>query len=305
MAKVPFRVSARAARLIGRENVATAHGAVTELVKNAYDADAGACAVLFLPRWREVPTSFSVEEFGAVRAALPDADKLATEENNRWHVKPDLGLAERAALSSAVERILDLWIVDNGHGMSADIINERWMVIGTDAKEVDVRSGGGRVFTGAKGIGRFALDRLGRESDLFSGQVGSKEIVHWFVDWADFEGTGKIVSDVEALLEMEKRSLAEVYKASGLARLLPSERPRRDPKAQAEPLSFDAGTAIRIGLLNDDWELADSLRLKESLASLLPPHERADFDIYIFMITARPWQAGSSTTSRPTSSITA
>lgn len=281
MARVPFRVSARAARLIGRENVATAHGAVTELVKNAYDADAGACAVLFLPRWREAPTSFSAEEFGAVQAALPDADNLATEENNRWHVKPDLGLAERAALAGAIERILDLWIVDNGHGMSADIINERWMVIGTDAKEVDVRSGGGRVFTGAKGIGRFALDRLGRESDLFSGQASSEEIVHWFVDWADFEGTGKIVSDVEALLEMEKRPLAEVYKASGLSGLLPTERPRRDLRAASEPLSFDTGTAIRIGLLNDNWELADSLRLKESLASLLPPHERADFDVYV------------------------
>jgi len=38
--KIPFKVSARAARLIGRENVATSQGAVTELVKNAYDADA-------------------------------------------------------------------------------------------------------------------------------------------------------------------------------------------------------------------------------------------------------------------------
>ena len=31
---------------------------------------------------------------------------------------------------------LDLWIVDNGHGMSSDVINDRWMVIGTDAKEL-------------------------------------------------------------------------------------------------------------------------------------------------------------------------
>ena len=31
--KIPFKVSARTARLIGRENVATAKGAVIELVK--------------------------------------------------------------------------------------------------------------------------------------------------------------------------------------------------------------------------------------------------------------------------------
>lgn len=33
MVKVPFKVSARTARLIGRENVATPKGAVIELVK--------------------------------------------------------------------------------------------------------------------------------------------------------------------------------------------------------------------------------------------------------------------------------
>ena len=39
MSKIPFKVSARTARLIGRENVATSKGAVIELVKNGYDAD--------------------------------------------------------------------------------------------------------------------------------------------------------------------------------------------------------------------------------------------------------------------------
>ena len=37
--KISFKVSARTARLIGRENVATSKGAIIELVKNGYDAD--------------------------------------------------------------------------------------------------------------------------------------------------------------------------------------------------------------------------------------------------------------------------
>ena len=37
--RIPFKVSARTARLIGRENVATSKGAIIELVKNCYDAD--------------------------------------------------------------------------------------------------------------------------------------------------------------------------------------------------------------------------------------------------------------------------
>ena len=38
--KVSFEVSAKAARLIGRENIADVDGALVELIKNAYDADA-------------------------------------------------------------------------------------------------------------------------------------------------------------------------------------------------------------------------------------------------------------------------
>lgn len=280
MAKVQFRVSARAARLIGRENVATSHGAITELVKNSYDADAGVCAVLFLRRWKDAPSFFTRQEFEVVRGIFPSVAELVEERDLRWQVKADLEDAEKTALSMALDQILDLWIVDNGHGMSSDIINDRWMVIGTDAKELNARSNGGRIVTGAKGIGRFALDRLGRESDLFTGQSNAAPIVHWFVDWSDFEGAGKIVSDVEALLETESQPLSVVYKSSGLSDLLPSTRPVRDGKA--ESLAFERGTAIRIGLLHDTWDSTDSLRLKDTLASLLPPHERADFDIFVY-----------------------
>ena len=45
--KIYFNVSARTARLIGQENFANAEGAVIELVKNAYDADASFCAIIF------------------------------------------------------------------------------------------------------------------------------------------------------------------------------------------------------------------------------------------------------------------
>ncbi|MBD3831983.1 MAG: ATP-binding protein [Brevundimonas sp.] len=280
MAKVPFRVSARAARLIGRENVATSHGAVTELVKNAYDADADACAVLFVRRWKDAPKSFTEQEVAVVRGLFPGVDEVLEDDGGRWQVKADVGHTDAAKLAHALDQVLDLWIIDNGHGMSSDIINERWMVIGTDAKELNARSHGGRIVTGAKGIGRFALDRLGRESDLYSGEDESDSIVHWFVDWSDFEGAGKIVSDVEALLETENQRLPEVYKSADLGDLLPTERPAGVEKGVS--LSWETGTAIRIGLLTDTWDSTDSLRLKDTLSSLLPPQERADFDIYVY-----------------------
>ena len=47
MSEIPFSVSARTARLIGQENFTNAEGAVLELVKNSYDADAKVCIVVF------------------------------------------------------------------------------------------------------------------------------------------------------------------------------------------------------------------------------------------------------------------
>jgi signal transduction histidine kinase len=278
MARVPFRVSARAARLIGRENVATSHGAVTELVKNAYDADASVCAVLFLRRWEKIPALFTEQEYEVVLAAFPSVADLVEERDRSRYVKAGLSPDQVEALGKALDQMLDLWIVDNGHGMSSEIINDQWMVIGTDVKEVNGRSSGGRVVTGAKGIGRFALDRLGRESELFSGRDVAPPIVHWFVDWSDFEGAGKIVSDVSALLETEDQSLTNVYDQAKLTNLLPNHL----PNDKAATISYAVGTAIRIGLLYDTWDSTDSIRLKDTLASLLPPHERADFDIFVY-----------------------
>ena len=46
MVQIPFTVSARTARLIGQENFANADGAIIELVKNGYDADAKNCIII-------------------------------------------------------------------------------------------------------------------------------------------------------------------------------------------------------------------------------------------------------------------
>lgn len=45
MTQIPFNVSARAAMLIGRENIANSRGAIIELVKNCYDADSQFCII--------------------------------------------------------------------------------------------------------------------------------------------------------------------------------------------------------------------------------------------------------------------
>ncbi|MAM11594.1 MAG: hypothetical protein CML23_14260 [Rhizobiaceae bacterium] len=279
MSRVPFKVSARAARLIGRENVSTAQGAITELVKNAYDADASVCSVLFTPRWREVPKVLNQREYEQLKLVLPEIDSMFSNEEGIWRATDSWLPEQFAAIANLHTKVLDLWIIDNGHGMPSKVIESQWMVIGTDTKNLNSKSQGGRVVTGAKGIGRFALDRLGQECELFSAVPNAKEISHWLVDWSDFEGSGKVIGDVEALLETEKKEIRAVYEDFHLDEILPKATPTRNGRSLS--LDYSTGTAIRIGLLNDNWDQRDSSRLRETLEALLPPHDRSDFDIFV------------------------
>ncbi|MDU9399378.1 sensor histidine kinase [Pseudomonas sp. zfem003] len=280
MADIPFKVSARAARLIGRENVATSQGAITELVKNAYDADAGACAVMFLPRYKQVPRSISGRQYQELSKFLQDAESYYEAVGQEYHLRTGLSGQFLDSVAAAFKDVLDLWIVDNGHGMSAQVIKDHWMVIGTDAKEIREHSVGGRVVTGAKGIGRFALDRLGYECELYSGEHEGAEIIHWSVDWECFEGRGKILDDVRASLDSYAEELCSLYQRIGIKEYLPKSVPVNE--TDYEPVSFLKGTAIRISHLHDVWDQRDSLKLKQTLEALLPPRERGGFNIYVY-----------------------
>lgn len=78
----------------------------------------------------------------------------------------------------------EIEIVDDGVGMSLDDLRNGWMRLSTDSK-VDVNQSPlyGRLRAGRKGIGRFAVERLGRRLVLTTGQegynVGYKIYFHW------------------------------------------------------------------------------------------------------------------------------
>src|SRR5690606_8303492 len=134
--KVPFKVSARTAKLIGLENFSTEEGAVIELVKNTYDADAKNCIIIF------------------------DLKKKKIKEKNEKE--------EEFEVEKFDKKNSSIYIFDNGVGMNDKIIQNQWMTIGTDNKLYEHTTEGGRVKTGAKGIGRFALNRLGMLTSMTS-----------------------------------------------------------------------------------------------------------------------------------------
>lgn len=264
--KVPFKVSARTAKLIGLENFSTEEGAVIELVKNTYDADANNCVIIFDLKYKSVS---KINPDGlAVEVESFDKDKSC------------------------------IYIVDNGIGMNNKIIQNQWMTIGTDDKLYQHTTDAGRVKTGAKGIGRFALNRLGMltnmvslptflDLDIIDEKDGSikNEILpnissvgfEWIVDWKDFDKKGAVVSDVEAIL-YQKEPLD--FKKEFLARF------SKYPQLQSALNNFDfkSGTVIEITELNDEWNNEKLRKLFGNLEMLLPPEGQDDFKIDFFLV---------------------
>lgn len=216
--QIPFTVSARTARLIGQENFANAEGAIIELVKNSYDADASVCVIVIDP--------------------VNDS----------------------------------IYILDNGHGMTDEVIRKQWMTIGTDDKKINFKTAS-RVKTGAKGIGRFALDRLGERSVMITKTIDSDNLI-WEVDWNQFDNNGAVISDIKATLQVHDKSLSdsllEIQNNAGIQEDLPS-------------LWADGnGTLITISKLKDQWDDSSIQSLNANLEILVPPLETNIFQVYVF-----------------------
>ncbi|MBY7831080.1 ATP-binding protein [Vibrio fluvialis] len=278
MAKIPFEVSARAARLIGRENVSSVEGAITELVKNTYDADATSCLLLLVPAYNSIPKIIETETFSNLNEYIQESLKSFYKKTKEGYELNNLDEIQTSKLIKELNEIVNMWIIDNGHGMSIDNIKQNWMVIGTDNKESSSKSPKRRVVNGAKGIGRFALDRLGNKCDLFSSSNNS--FIHWKANWSDFEGKGKVLGDVQAELnQLNGTNLNELFSKYKIDALIPASEPSE--KEDIKAIDFSTGTAICISFMRDRWTEKSIKTLRRTLSSLIPPKEQKDFNIYL------------------------
>ena len=109
-------------------------------------------------------------------------------------------------------------IEDDGSGMTSKELREFWMRIGTTHKAVNHQfsSKYGRPVTGAKGIGRFSVRRLGRKVSLSScaklplGEQGKEtfERTELVIDWSDFK-SGMELGAVSVNINVERLNAAE------------------------------------------------------------------------------------------------
>lgn len=228
MAQIPFSVSARTARLIGRENVANAEGALIELVKNCYDADSKIVIVLI--------------------------DKPGDQ----------------------------ILIIDSGEGMTDKIIKQHWMTIGTDAKLNDAITKNGRIKSGAKGIGRFALDRLGDSCKMITFTAESKEGFIWEVSWGDFEqkieGRNVNINEVYATLDKIKESnyFENISKNVNNKEVLSKLQQLKNEN------KLNHGTALMINNLRDSWDDEYISKVYQTLELLNPPEGLNKINIWLF-----------------------
>ena len=89
--------------------------------------------------------------------------------------------AEKLTIDISLSRII---VSDSGVGMNKSDFEKCWLHIGKSTKGYEFTDVQGytRISAGAKGIGRFALARLGSEIQMYSYKKGSKPI-YWYTDW--------------------------------------------------------------------------------------------------------------------------
>ena len=74
-------------------------------------------------------------------------------------------------------------IEDNGNGMNREEIRKAWMHVGKSDKKYIVGEGeNARVLAGSKGVGRFAIARLGAKASVFTKMEGQQAVL-WKTDW--------------------------------------------------------------------------------------------------------------------------
>lgn len=131
----------------------------------------------------------------------------------------------------------ELVISDNGHGMTLDDIEHKWLNIAYSEKKNSAPSVG--AYAGSKGIGRFSCDRLGTNLQIMTRKDGQKP-VKLDVDWTKFEVDGRDQEIGSIDLFASEPTLEEFREAMG-------------PERAAH------GTVLTIRGLRSDWD-ADRLR---------------------------------------------
>ena len=209
-----FKTNARIILEIGRESIESKIVALSEIIKNSYDAGAKNCQI-------------TIKE---------DGERLSLFENE----------------------ITSIEIFDDGCGMSKSELINNWLIIGTTAKKKikDNSIKITRVPIGEKGIGRFAVNKLGNKVTILSKKNNDK-CYKIEIDFKKFD-TEKLLDEV--LFNIDEISNEQLEKQG-------------------------QGTLIIIEDLNEKWNYDELSRVYDEILKLQSPFDIENDEFNIKFIT--------------------
>lgn len=160
-------------------------------------------------------------------------------------------------------------IKDDGIGMSYSDLKNKWMVIGTSSKRRKRISPPpcSRVVAGKKGVGRFAVDKLGGCLVLKTKQSGEKQWHCLKTDWTQYSAE----EDKQLKINFEN---GEKKLFTDIDNLYWTEMAESDS---------DHGTILEITSLNDSWTNDDVERAYKELSKIVRPtlDIKYPFNVYL------------------------
>ena len=160
-------------------------------------------------------------------------------------------------------------IRDDGFGMDYSDIKNRWMVIGTSSKRRERKTPEpyNRIVSGKKGIGRFAVDKLGAKLILKTKKKGSNQLFCLETDWINYS---KIESNQMSLNFGDSKDFFTDIK-------------NRYWLENANTESH--GTILEISGIEEEWSEKDIDRAYKELSKLVSPNN--DSKLYPFHINIK------------------
>lgn len=271
-----FKVTARTLVQLGAELISSDGIAFYELIKNAFDARASRVELEVI---RRVPQALLDEAAVQIRRAIqatgakadwrksaPHSEGLTESLEAIWTElrKDEEADAEKtiarvssskslARLLSGVIGINHILVKDDGEGMSAEVLRDVFLTIGTPYRALErVAQTAGPPILGEKGLGRLSTMRLGSRLDVETSKTGESTLHTLEIDWDLFAGTTDTTVDTVPVF------LNEVTKDT--------------PK--------DHGTEIRISGLANDWSRERLLDIVEhEFNRLADPFQKGGFPV--------------------------
>lgn len=175
---------------------------------------------------------------------------------------------------------IEVW--DNGSGMDVATLQDSWLDIAANNKQVQPLSAGRRRVLGEKGIGRLAASRLGKELLLTTRMRDSAEI-NLLIDWTAFDKEGAYLDEIEVAWEVNEAH-----------QFVPNERSLNSLEPLTRLQSMGHGTLLKIDKLEHGWGAEQFAELRTALTRLIRPQPRQAG------VTAPPGSSkATSTTSSP------